>query len=243
MKGVIATRAPRVPVVDVTHGIPPQQILAGALVLRAAVPYFPNGAVHVAVVDPGVGTERRALCVETTDAYLVGPDNGVLSLVAPAGRIRRIVELTNESFFLSPRSRTFDGRDVFAPVAAALATGTPMASLGDERTDLVRITLPAPVRAGATIRTEVIYVDRFGNLTTNVAKEDVPGAITAVDLGGRSFTFPPTVPSTYSAGIPGTLVVVVNSWGLFEIALRDGNAAQQFGVGVGTTLTITLALP
>src|SRR4030095_2049275 len=111
MKGVIATRAPGVPVVDVSHGIPPQDVLAGALVLRHAVPWFPRGTIHVAVVDPGVGRPRRALCVETETALLVGPDNGLLSLAAPPESVRRIVELTDERFLLAPRSGTFHGRD------------------------------------------------------------------------------------------------------------------------------------
>jgi S-adenosylmethionine hydrolase len=241
MKGVIATRAPRVPIVDVAHGIPPQQILAGALVLRAAAPYFPNGTVHVAVVDPGVGTERRALCVETEDAYLVGPDNGVLSLAAPAERVRRIVELTNDRFFLSPRSRTFDGRDVFAPVAAALATGTPIVTLGDERTGLVRIEVPVPKRDGATIRGQVIYVDGFGNLATNIDEKDLPGAIARIEVGGRSFTGPATASATYAAVIPGTVVAVVNSWGVLEIAVRNGDARAELGLDVGAPVTVVLA--
>ena len=119
LKGVIASRAPGVATIDITHGIPPQDVLAGALVLRHAVPFFPPRTVHLAVVDPGVGSTRRALCVETDTAVLVGPDNGLFSLVAPAPAVRRIVELTEERFFLTPRSATFHGRDVFAPVATS----------------------------------------------------------------------------------------------------------------------------
>ena len=183
MKGVIAARAPDVRVVDVTHGIPPQDVLAGALVLRHAVPYFPAGSVHVAVVDPGVGSSRRALCVETDTAMLVGPDNGLLSLAAPPESVRRIVELTEERFFLAPRSATFHGRDVFAPVAAALATGTDPDALGPRRPALERLTLPEPVRQGRAVHGQVIYVDRFGNLVTNLPGRRVPSGPVSISIG------------------------------------------------------------
>src|SRR5437773_11704410 len=136
------------------------------------MPYFPRGTIHVAVIDPGVGSARRPLCVETADAFLVGPDNGVLSLAAPPADVRRIVHLTAESFFLSPRSATFHGRDIFAPVAAALAAGTEPAALGPTVSRMERLDVPRPVSAGDGLRGQVIYVDRFGNPTTNVAETD-----------------------------------------------------------------------
>src|SRR2546428_5440790 len=157
MKGVIVGRAPTARVVDLTHGIPPHDVLAGALVLRHSVPYFPRGTIHLAVVDPGVGSERRALCVETTGALLVGPDNGLLSLAAPRGEIRRIMHLTEEHVFLSPRSATFHGRDVFAPVAAALAAGTPVEKLGSEVRDMQRLDLPPGVREARALRGPGVY--------------------------------------------------------------------------------------
>ncbi len=235
MKGVIATRAPGVEVVDVSHGIPPQDVLAGALVLRHAVPWFPRGAIHVAVVDPGVGSVRRALCVETDAAFLVGPDNGLLSLAAPPQAVRRIVELTEERFFVTPRSQTFHGRDVFAPVAAALATGTDAGALGTTRTDLVRLTLPEPVRQGTALHGQVIYVDRFGNLVTNVPGDTFAPDAVSISIAGVRVRGP--APS-YAAAARGTLVVVVNSWNLLEIAVRDGSAREHLGVGIGAPLTL-----
>jgi S-adenosylmethionine hydrolase len=235
MKGVIATRAPGVTVVDVSHGVPPQDVLAGALVLRQAVPWFPSRTVHVAVVDPGVGSDRRALCVETDRALLVGPDNGLLSLAAPPAAIRRIVELTEERFFLSPRSRTFHGRDVFAPVAAALATGTDPGALGRRRDDLVRLALPEPSRHGDVLRGEVVYVDRFGNLVTNVPPDAFPSAVASITIAGARVA---GVSPTYSAVAPGTPVAVVNSWNLLEIAVRDGSAHERLGAGVGTPVVL-----
>jgi S-adenosylmethionine hydrolase len=238
MKGVIATRAPDARVIDVTHGIPPQDVVAGALVLAHAVPYFPPGTIHVAVVDPGVGSARRPLCVETARGLLIGPDNGVLSLAAPPGETRRVIHLTEERFFLSPRSTTFHGRDVFAPVAAALATGTPPAALGATVSDMERLDVPVPVRDGRTIRGQVIYVDRFGNLASNVRADllaavphsDVAVAIRDVRLRG--------VAASYAAVRPGEPVAVVNSWGVLEIAVRDGSARDRLGARVGDPVVI-----
>lgn len=235
MKGVIATRAPAVTVIDVSHGIPPQDVLAGALLLRHAAPWFPRGTVHVAVVDPGVGGARRALCVETDAALLVGPDNGLLSLAAPPATVRRVIELTEERFWLMPRSRTFHGRDVFAPVAAALATGTDPGALGPARDDLVRLTLPVPVRRGTALHAEVIYVDRFGNLVSNVPGDAFPPERVSISIGDARIS---GLATSYAAAARGTLVAVVNSWNLIEIAVRDGSARDRLGAGVGTPLTL-----
>ena len=238
MKGVIASRAPGVAVIDVSHGVPAQDVLAGALVLRHAVPYFPAGSVHVAVVDPGVGTERRPLCVETTAGALVGPDNGVLSLAASVLDVQRIVHLTEERFFLSPRSRTFHGRDVFAPVAAALATGTPPSALGETVAEMEHVSIPAVRRDGERLSGAVIYVDRFGNLVTNVdatALAPLPADAVGVRIAGRVLA---GVHPSYGAVERGMLVAVVNSWGLVEIAARDGSAAAQLAVGTGTAVVV-----
>lgn len=236
MKGVIATRAPGVPVVDVTHGIPPQAVALGAFVLQQAVPYFPPETVHVAIVDPGVGSPRRALCVETNVGRFVGPDNGVLSLAADAAGIRRIVELTDERFFLHPRSRTFHGRDVFAPVAAALAIGTPPANLGQECTNLERLRLPEPTTDGDVVRGEVLYVDHFGNLISNLPPARFPGERFVVTVGGVRIG---VVSQAYASVTPGALVAVVDSFGLLEIAVRNGSAHQVLGAGPGATVTLT----
>jgi len=238
MKGVLASRAPGVPVIDVSHGVPAQDVLAGALVLRHAVPYFPPDSVHVAVVDPGVGTERRPLCVETAGGALVGPDNGVLSLAASVIEIRRIVHLTEERFFLSPRSRTFHGRDVFAPVAAALATGTPPSTLGETVAEMKHVSVPAVRRDGERISGAVIYVDRFGNLVTNVEGNLLAAGAPAVHVAGHRIA---DVSPSYGAAERGALVAVVNSWGLLEIALRDGSAAAQLAVGTGTPVVVERA--
>ena len=238
MKGVILGRAPGTSIVDLVHDLPPQNVRAGALVLQQAIPYFPPGTIHVAVVDPGVGSARRPLCVETASAFLVGPDNGVLSLAAPVADVRRIVHLTKELFLLSPRSATFHGRDIFAPVAAALATGTPSIALGPEVSDMQRLDLPPLVQEAAGLRGEVLWVDRFGNLITNVTQEalagfppqDVSISIRGVRLRG--------IATAYSAVPTGEPVALVNSWGQLEIAVRDGSAAAVFTAGVGEAVRV-----
>jgi S-adenosylmethionine hydrolase len=235
MKGVIASRAPAVQVIDVSHGIPPQDVVAGALVLRAAAPYFPARTVHVAVVDPGVGTARRPICIETRDACFIGPDNGVLSLAAPREAAVRVVEITDERFMLSPRSQTFHGRDVFAPAAAAVASGTSPAALGPERAETIALRLPQPVRDGNAIRGEIVYIDRFGNLTTTVDARILPASVDHVEIAGhRAIPFV----AAYAAVERHALLALVNSWGLLEIAVRDGDARSVLAVGVGTPLTV-----
>jgi S-adenosylmethionine hydrolase len=238
MTGVIAARAPGAAIIDVTHGVPPQDVLAGALVLRHAAPYFPTGTIHVAVVDPGVGGPRRPLCVETARASFVGPDNGLLSLAAPADEVRRIVELREERFHLTPKSATFHGRDVFAPVAAALAHGVSASDLGPEVGEMHRLALPAVERVGGGLRGQVVYVDHFGNLLTNVSDADL-GAFPhrALSISIRDVRLAGVAPS-YAAVAPGEPVAVVNSWGLLEIAVREGSARATFGGRVGDPVLI-----
>lgn len=234
MKGVIATRAPGMPVVDVTHGVPPQDVRAGAMVLRAAAPYFPFGSVHVAVVDPGVGSARRAICVVTATGFFVGPDNGVLSLAAPPATRTAVHALADDRFFLSPRSRTFHGRDVFAPVAAALATGTLPSALGPPVTDPTELVLPEPRTQGTRIVGEVVYVDHFGNLVTNIPGSSVDGAGVVVLAGNVRAA----LVNAYADGSVGQPIALVNSWDLLEVAVRDGSAHQQLGIGVGAPVTL-----
>ena len=238
MKGVIATRAPEARVVDVTHGIPPQNVLAGALVLRHAVPYFPPGTIHLAVVDPGVGSERRPICVETPREVLVGPDNGLLSLATAAAAHARVYHLKEGRFFPSPRSATFHGRDVFAPVAAALATGTRPSELGPEITDAHRLEVPEPRREAGTICGQVIYVDHFGNLITNIPRTllaNFPGEPSSISIRGTQV---PGLSPSYAAVRSGLPVAVVNSWDHLEIAVRDGSAAASLGAGVGDEVIV-----
>jgi S-adenosylmethionine hydrolase len=166
---------------------------------------------------------------------LIGPDNGLLSLVAPAPAVRRIVELTEERFFLMPRSATFHGRDIFAPVAAAVATGTDPDALGPRRPDLQRLTVPEPTRRGSALHGQVIYVDRFGNLVTNLPGRTFPPDRVSISIGQARIR---GISPSYAAVARDTPVAVVNSWDLLEIAVRNGSARERFGVGVGEPVII-----
>jgi S-adenosylmethionine hydrolase len=216
MKGVMAGIAPGATLIDVTHGVPPQDVRAGALHLDAAWRYFPVGTVFVCVVDPGVGTARRPVALQAEDRWFVGPDNGLFGLL-PVDAARAI----DPKWSLPQPSRTFHGRDLFAPVAARLATGLPFGVIGPEVDDLVPLALPAPDGP----RGEVLLVDRFGNLITNLPGRDHG----VVRLAGAVAPVAPT----YGAVERGALVAVTGSTGRLEISARDGSAAERLRVGVG----------
>jgi len=241
MKGIILQRAPEATVIDLSHEIPPQDVRAAALVLRSAAPYFPPHTVHVAVVDPGVGSARRALCVVTESAIFVGPDNGVLTLAAPPSLRRAVYALEDERWFLKPVSRTFHGRDIFAPVAGELAAGLNPSALGPPLQHIEELAWPQAQRHGQEIRGEVIYVDRFGNLITNVPAEalaDFSLDRVWVSVGGRMIR---RIAPTYSSVCRGDLVALIGSWGLLEVAVREGSAARELGLGTGAPVKVTIA--
>jgi len=245
--GVIARIAPDARVIDITHGIPPQAILQGALVLRSTMKYMPVG-VHLAVVDPGVGGHRRAIAVRTADGRLfIGPDNGLLMLAADELGIEAAHELANSSYRLPEVSRTFHARDVFAPAAAHLATGVAIDQLGPaiEPAQLVRIDVPAPRVGKSQISATVVGVDRFGNVSTNMQDAHVTGL--GVSRGDRvevRLTFEryyATLADTFADAAAGELILYEDSYGLVTLAISNGNAARLTGVGVGDELRIALA--
>ena len=168
MKGVILGIAPRATIVDITHQIPAGDIRSGAFALLGSYRFFPKGSVHVAVIDPGVGSERKAIVAETDNYFFIGPDNGVLSWTLPKERIKTIRALENEHYFLHLISGTFHGRDIFAPVAAHLASGVPTRKLGPVSKGFMRLPWPEPKRARNRIEGEIVYIDRFGNAITNL---------------------------------------------------------------------------
>jgi hypothetical protein len=240
MKGVMLAIDPGLRFVDLTHDIPPQAVDVGALVLRSAVPCFPDGAVHLAVVDPGVGTARAPIAVETARAVLVGPDNGLLApAVAALGGARAVHALENEAFRRQPVSHTFHGRDIFAPAAAHLAAGLPIARLGPARAGMAPAALPVATATADGARGAVVHVDRFGNLMTNITRATLdafrhqPLSVTVAEMT--------TVPlrATYADVDPGQLVALWSSWDTIEIARRDGSAATHLGIGRGATVVVT----
>lgn len=235
--GVVGRLAPAVRVIDVTHLIPPGDVARGAAVLAQTVPQLP-AAVHVAVVDPGVGTARRSVAVEAATGVLVGPDNGLLPWAADAlGGAIRAVELTEAGWFASTVSRTFHGRDVFVPVAARLATGADMSGAGPaiDPAGLVRLPDPALAIGAGWVEAEVLTVDRFGNVQLTARAGDVVGLGGRLSVGGVSAVRG----TTYADAPPGGLVVYVDSADRVAVAVNGGRAAVVLGVVAGDVLRLT----
>lgn len=234
MKGVILSIAPGVRLVDMTHEIPPQDVRAGAFVLASAARCFPKGTIHVAVVDPGVGSERRAVAVKTRQRLFIGPDNGLLSLALRNEEVVGIRSLDNERLFRRPVSHTFHGRDIFAPVAAHLANGTAFSSLGVRLASLRQLDVK-PVRSrGQRVEGEVVFIDRYGNLITNIPRRSIrPDSV--VLMGKHRL---PRVVSSYASVEEGRLVAVINSLDLLEISARNDSAAVTLGARVGTKVSV-----
>lgn len=236
MKGVILNLAPEVTVVDIGHDVPPQDVRHGVRLLATAAPYFPSGTIHVAVVDPGVGSSRRGIALRTPIGTFVGPDNG---LFTPFLAERLVcVALTNPATHRHPTSGTFHGRDVFAPVAGHLANGLPLAELGPPVDDPVLLPRPQTRRlADGRLRAEVVYVDRFGSLITNVGPlehDEIDLSDILVVVGDLSLR----VRRTYVDEVPGALFALVGSDGYLEIAARADSAAERLGLGVGAKVEV-----
>jgi S-adenosylmethionine hydrolase len=229
MKGVILTRAPEATVVDVTHDISPQDVEGGRLALARYWRRFPPGTVHVAVVDPGVGSARAALAVQSDERFLVGPDNGVLSPALLAGGARAVTLPVPGG-----ASPTFQGRDVFAPVAADLALGAPLDAVGSPTLELVIRRTPEPQRlADGSIQGQVITIDRFGNAITNLLALRAQ----SVEVNGGVLA----LRRSYADASEGEPIALVSSTGLIEIAIRNGNAAATMGLDRGTVVTLRAA--
>jgi S-adenosylmethionine hydrolase len=247
-RGVIKRIAPDAEILDITHGIPPQHILQGALVLANTLPYMPEG-VHLAVVDPTVGTDRRALVVRSGDGRLhVGPDNGLLlPAVEKLGGLDAAWELTNERTMLQPVSRTFHGRDVFAPAAAHLARGTDPAELGPPvpADDLVQLDLPEPEVRQSLVRATILTVDRFGNMQLNLTREHAAAA--RIEPGMRIELRLPLeryyalASRTFGDVRSGELILYEDSYGNLAIAITGGDAARMLQAGPGDEVRITPA--
>jgi S-adenosylmethionine hydrolase len=240
MKGVIWSICPAAQIADISHAIAPQNVLEGALILWRAYAFFPIGSVHVAVVDPGVGTQRRALAARLGAHFFVGPDNGLFTPIyedaEKNGWPVEFIHLTNRRYFLAEVSRTFHGRDIFAPVGAHLANGVPLASLGPVITDPVRLSLPKPEKTLTGWRAHITGVDNFGNLTT-----DLPAAALAQDaqisfhLLGREVR---DLVTSYGHKGPGELVALVDSENYVELAIVNGSAAEVLGARVGDVVEV-----
>ncbi|MEX2216392.1 MAG: SAM-dependent chlorinase/fluorinase [Phycisphaeraceae bacterium] len=235
MKGVIHSIAPKATVIDITHDIAPQDLLGAALALEASTSYFPPGTIHVAVVDPGVGSFRRAVAIRTRRGdTCIGPDNGLFSLVLAHDPMDLAIELNRADFHRKPVSSTFHGRDVFAPVAAHLAQGANLKDVGSAIADPVRIDIPAPrIIDDRTVHAEVLHVDRFGNLITNLIGERLSVWVgdekehLTIDVAGRRIL---GLSRTFADAIEGQPVAYIGSGGRLEIAVRNGSAAGEMKV-------------
>ncbi|MCT7985321.1 SAM-dependent chlorinase/fluorinase [Laspinema sp. A4] len=241
MKGVIACINPQATIVDLTHEIPPQDVAAGRFCLMNAYPYFPEGTVHVAVVDPGVGSARRAIALQLPHSILVGPDNGLFSGVLSAENpILAAVELSNSDYWRTPDpSTTFHGRDIFAPVGAHLSKGVPLEDLGpaiDPQT-LVTLDLPQCYEQNQEIVGCIQSIDRFGNLITNIPGTRVMGNLGSVRVGDR------LIPGgkTYSEVTRGGPIALVGSHGWLEIAINGGNASYTLQLTLGATVRVQVS--
>lgn len=239
MKGAIVQVNPTLQVIDLTHEIPPQNIAAARFCLLNAYPYFSLGTVHVAVVDPGVGSTRRAVAIEFAAGFLVGPDNGIFSGILSQSPALAAVELTNSDYWRSPApSATFHGRDIFATVGAHLASGVPLKKLGSEidLASLVQLNLPEPTSTIEGITGYIQYIDHFGNLVTNIPGASVQGKSWSALVDG--FTIPGG--KTYSDSAVGNAIALIGSHGWVEIAVNSGNAQKQLQLEWGARVQVVM---
>jgi S-adenosylmethionine hydrolase len=236
MKGVVLSRVPEAKLVDVSHGIGPQNILEGAFVLACVIDTFPAGTVHLAVVDPGVGTPRRLIAARMADQWFVLPDNGLLTYVARDHPAEEVFELENPSVSRTPVSNTFHGRDLLAPAAAHLLLGLPPRELGPQRHGIVRLSAADPRKDDREVVGEIIFRDAFGNLISNIPSTllgDTPPDAWEVELAGHRID---GLTRTYGMQPPGTLVSLVGSSGWLEVSLVNGDAGRYLDCGPGATV-------
>jgi S-adenosyl-L-methionine hydrolase (adenosine-forming) len=243
MKGVMLGINPDLQFIDISHEIAPQRIREAAVVLSVAFPYFPPQTIFLVVVDPGVGGGRRPIVVETAEHLFVAPDNGVLGAVLSQAGVRQVIHATESAYFRQSISRTFHGRDVFAPLAAWLSCGVTAPDVGLPIEDYVRLELSRPRQlSDNALEGEVIYRDRFGNLITNIAESYIAGLWGPPDWGRIQAQVETSVidglDSYYAQRAPGTLGLIINSWGLCEIFVNGGNAAQETGAVEGSLVRI-----
>ncbi len=234
LKGVILEIAPAVQIVDLAHGIAAGDIRGGAFALLTAASFFPAGTIHVAVIDPGVGSARKVLAISTPRAIFLGPDNGLLSWAVPPEDVLEIRSIENPAFFLPRVSSTFQGRDLFAPAAAHLAAKGKFSDLGPELGSFQRINWPEPIRLEEGWRTEIIHVDVYGNAITSFPIEPTAALDFVVLAGNTRIPFA----RFYGAVAPGHPLAVPGSSGFLEIAVNQGHAAGQLSLQIGSEVVV-----
>lgn len=237
MKGAIAKINPQLQVIDLTHEIPPQDLIAARFALLNAYRYFPENTVYVAVVDPGVGSDRRGIAIQFPHGWLVGPDNGIFSGILDVSPAIKAVELKNSQYWLTPNpSNTFHGRDIFATVGAHLASGIALESLGNiiSLGDLATLSLPELQLSETSIAGCIQYCDRFGNLVTNIPADLLDGQNWQIEISGQNIP----LAKTYSDVSRGQAIALVGSHGYLEIAVNGGNAQQDLQLKVGEIILL-----
>ena len=235
MKGTIFSINKSVKIVDISHDIPPQDVSAASFILRACCREFPKKTIFVSVVDPGVGSDRTAILVETDDYYFIAPDNGLLSFIFNDGEFFRIYALTNRKYFKHPVSRTFHGRDVFAPVAAHLSNGIQPNEFGSETKNFIRFAENKPLKISDTVtEAKIIHTDRFGNLVTNLVKEDLPAKF-YIEINNKKVN---NLQSFFAAAEKNEIFMILGSAGYLEIAVFQNSAAKLLNVAAGHTFRL-----
>jgi hypothetical protein len=238
MKGVILGIAPQTVIIDISHEVAPQDVLQAALLLGRSAPYFPAGTAHVCVVDPGVGTERRGIIAQLGSQFFIGPDNGLMTLLHKRavgdGSEIRIHALQNPDYHLSPVSQTFHGRDIFAPAAGHLANGTPLSNFGESVSDPVLLDFPVPIRTDQGWQGEVISIDAFGNLASNLEVKHIthPGSI-KIRIHNQWIS---GLSATFADRQSGELVALLDSFGQLSICVVNGSAEETLGISVGESV-------
>ena len=241
MKAVILTVNPNATLIDITHEVEKFNIRMAAFMLASAAPYFPKGTVHIAVVDPDVGTERRAILVQTKRGFFVGPDNGVLILAAQNQDIEHIYKLTNPRFMMPRVSPTFQGRDVFAPAAAYADKGFKPSEFGEEISDAVTLDFARVKRKDDSLIGEVLHVDDFGNIITNINERELTKSqFKAMNVKLQNFSVKVAFGETYAQTKAREPIGLIGSHGFLEIALNKGNAAEKFHSKAGENIVVNL---
>jgi len=239
MKGVILKINPLVRLVDISHEVSPHDIFEAGFILKNSYRYFPEGSIHLVVVDPGVGSKRRAILVEAGDHFFIGPDNGVFTFIYESEKIKKVVELTNKRYFLPHISNTFHGRDIFAPAAAYLSKGTPLEDLGTIFNDVVRFDIPKPETERGIIKGVVLHVDRFGNLISNIPevlfRELVGKGIYEISIGGKVLG---DIKGSYSEVKKEQTLALFGSSGYLEISVRGRDAQEKLKVNKGSEIKV-----
>lgn len=237
--GVILSIAPQARIAELTHQITPFNILEGAVILGRCAPYFPDGTIHVAVVDPGVGTARRGLAARLGRQYFIGPDNGLCTLMARQAAAEDLscqyFSLDRPRYWLKDVTHVFHGRDIFAPAAAHLAAGLPIEEIGSRMENPVMLEFPEPTPTETGWRGKILHIDHFGNLTSNLNTTHLDRAIHEVHVCGKTIT---GMHATYGSAPPGNMIALIDDSGCLEIAVSQGSAENLLGAGIGTEVEV-----